>query len=294
MTKFNLAAIAAIALLVGAPAPLAARQTTAPTAASQEASKRLLPLEGGQNFRDLGGYRTTDGRMVKWGTIFRSGTMTNLSDADFRYLADKGLKTVVDLRSTSERKKEPVAWPLPGSPQVHQKDYEIDYSMMAALAKPGLTGAEARAVMATFYREVPKTFADQYKLIFAELLGGDAPLAFNCSAGKDRTGVAAALVLSVLGVPRETVIADYLLSNETFKPVESEADKNDPQMLFFARLPADVRQALMGVDRSYIEAAFATIDSWPGGAETYYLEQLGLDAKAIATLRDKLLVRAPA
>lgn len=294
MTKFNLAAIAAIALIASLPAPIAARQATAPVAATPEASKRLLPLEGGQNFRDLGGYRTTDGRMVKWGTIFRSGTMTKLTDADFRYLADKGLKTVVDLRSTSERKKEPVAWPLPDSPQVHQKDYEIDYSMMSALAKPGLTGAEARAVMATFYREVPKTFADQYKLIFAELIGGDVPLAFNCSAGKDRTGVAAALVLSVLGVPRETVIADYLLSNETFKPVESEADKNDPQMMFFARLPADVRQALMGVDRSYIEAAFATIDSWPGGAEAYYREQLGLDAKAIATLRDKLLVRAPA
>lgn len=293
MTRFNPMILAAIALIGTTATPVAARQVTAPAAAGQEASKRLLPLEGGQNFRDLGGYRTADGRIVKWGTIFRSGSMTKLTEADFRYLAGKGLKTVVDLRSTSERKKEPVAWPLPGGPQVHQKDYEIDYSMMAALAKPGLTGAEARAVMASFYREVPKNFADQYKVIFAELLGGDTPLAFNCSAGKDRTGVAAALLLSVLGVPRETVIADYLLSNETFKPVESATDKSDPQMIFFARLPADVRQALMGVDRSYIEAAFATIDGWQGGAEGYYRDQLGLDAKAIDALRERLLTRAP-
>jgi protein-tyrosine phosphatase len=293
MIRVKMIALLSAALLAGTAAPLAARQATAP-AATQEAPTRLLPLEGGQNFRDIGGYRTADGRTVKWGTVFRSGTMTKLTDADFRYLAGKGLKTVVDLRSTSERKKEPVAWTLPGAPQVHQKDYEIDYSMMASLAKPGLTGAEARAVMASFYREVPKTFAEQYRVIFAELLGGDTPLAFNCSAGKDRTGVAAALLLTVLGVPRETVIADYLLSNETFKPVESEADKNDPQMMFFARLPADVRQALMGVDRSYIEAAFATIDGWPGGAEAYYRDQLGLDAKAIAALRDKMLVRTPA
>lgn len=289
----KLSGIAAAALLASlAPTSAPARQSAS---AAAQAHPRLLPLQGGQNFRDLGGYHTADGRMVKWGTIYRSGSMHRLTADDFRYLAGLGLKTVVDLRSTRERTKEPVAWPEAARPQVHVKEYELDLaSSMAPLAKPGLTGAEAKTVMARFYRDVPIGFADQYRVIFAELLAGDTPLAFNCSAGKDRTGVASALLLTILGVPRETVIEDYLLSNKYFKPDTAAADPNDPQVAFFRRMPAEVQQALMGVDRSYIEAAFATVEAYPGGAEAYYREKLGLDATSIAALRDKLLVRPAA
>ena len=218
--------------------------------------------------------------------------LTQLSFVTSAELGER-LKTIVDLPSTSEGTKEPVAWPETSRPQVHTKDYELDLAKsMAPLAKPGLTGVEAKVVMARFYRDVPMTFADQYSIIFAELLAGDTPLAFNCSAGKDRTGVASALVLVILGVPRETAIEDYLLSNQYFKPDMSAADPKDPQVAFFARMPKEVQQALMGVDRSYLEAAFATIDAYPGGPEAYYREKLGMDAASIAKLRDKLLVPA--
>lgn len=288
---FKLSGIAAVALAASVPlAPISARQTASPVAA--QAHSRLLPLKGGQNFRDLGGYRTADGRIVKWGMVYRSGSMHRLTAEDFRYLASAGLKTVVDLRSTSERTKEAVAWPEASKPQIHVKNYELDLGKtMAPLAKPGLTGAEAKTIMARFYRDVPLTFADQYSVIFAELLAGDTPLAFNCSAGKDRTGVASALVLTILGVPRETMIEDYLLSNRYFKPDMTAGDPKDPQVAFFRSMPAEVQQALMGVDRSYIEAAFATIDAYPGGAEAYYREKLGMNAVGIAKLRDKLLVQ---
>ena len=289
-----LSAAAALALTASLSlAPVAARQTSAPAAKIEH--RRVLPLQGGQNFRDLGGYRTADGRIVKWGTIYRSGAMHRLTTDDFRYLASAGLKTVVDLRSTSERSKEAVAWPEGMKPEVHSKDYELDSrTLFASLAKPGLTGAEVKATMARFYRDVPITFADQYSVIFAEILAGDTPLAFNCSAGKDRTGVASALLLIALGVPRETAIEDYLLSNTYFKPDVAAADPKDPQVAFFARLPAEARQALMGVDRSYLEAALATVDAYPGGPEAYYREKLGMDVASIAKLRDKLLVRQPA
>lgn len=290
----KLSAAAALALTAGLPlVPAAARQTSAATTKVEHG--RVLPLQGGQNFRDLGGYRTADGRIVKWGTIYRSGAMHRLTGEDFRYLASAGLKTVVDLRSTSERTREAVAWPEATKPQVHTKDYELDNrTFFASLAKPGLTGAEVKSTMARFYREVPLTFADQYSVIFAEILAGDTPLAFNCSAGKDRTGVASALLLIALGVPRETVIEDYLLSNTYFKPDVAAADPEDPQIAFFTRLPAEARQALMGVDRSYLEAALATIDAYPGGPEGYYREKLGMDAASIAKLRAKLLTRHPA
>ena len=291
-----LSAAAALALAAGAPlTPIAARQAAAPaTKAAKVEHSRLLPLQGGQNFRDLGGYPAADGRVVKWGTIYRSGAMHRLTADDFRFLASAGLKTVVDLRSTSERTRESVAWPEATKPQVHTKDYELDNrTFFASLAKPGLTAAEVKATMARFYREVPISFADQYSVIFAEILAGDTPLAFNCSAGKDRTGVASALLLIALGVQREIVIQDYLLSNTYFKPDVAAVDLKDPQTAFFARLPAEARQALMGVDRDYLEAALATVDAYPGGPEAYYREKLGMDTANIAKLRDKLLVRQP-
>ena len=120
--------------------------------------------------------------------------------------------------------------------------------------------------------------------MFAELLAGHAPLAFNCSAGKDRTGIAAALLLTALGVPRETVIGDYMLTNQTLDPAKLMAGRamaNSP----FAALPPEAVRMLVGVDRSYIEAAFAVVDAHAGGAQGYLRDELGLDAKAIARLR---------
>ena len=131
------------------PAPHA---TTAAAPAADAAHQRVLPLEGGQNFRDLGGYRTTDGRMVKWGVLMRSGAMSRLTEKDFAYLASLGLKTVVDFRDTRERTSEPVHWPADAKPQVFTKDYALDNGMfMNLLMKPGLSAEQAKQAMATFY-----------------------------------------------------------------------------------------------------------------------------------------------
>lgn len=289
----RIAVLPAMALFAGVlPATIFARAPE--TAAAATRHPRVLPLEGGQNFRDLGGYRTADGHAVKWGMIYRSGAMNRLTPTDFQYLATLGLKTVVDLRGTKERTAAPVIWPEAIRPTVFTRDYEMDNaSLMAPLAKQGLTGPEATAIMAQLYRDIPAAFADQYRLLFAELLAGHTPLAFNCSAGKDRTGVAAAILLSVLGVDRETVVQDYLLSNQYFKPAVA-LDSKDPHATAMRRLSPDVIKALMGVDRSYIETAFAAIDAYPGGAQGYYRNTLGLDAEKVAKLRHMFLTKAPA
>jgi protein-tyrosine phosphatase len=148
------------------------------------------------------------------------------------------------------------------------------------------TPAAARAAFASFYRELPKQFRLQYRQMFDELLAGNAPLAFNCSAGKDRTGVAAALILTALGVPRERVMDDYLLSNKHYKPKPmSAAAADDPTARLFGRLPPDVIQVFMGVEPSYLDAAFSGMVDEFGSVDKYLEEGLDLDAADREKLR---------
>jgi protein-tyrosine phosphatase len=248
-------------------------------------AERLLPLEGGVNFRDLGGYETVDGKTLAWGKIYRSGVMSGLTAADYRTLADLGIGAICDFRASDERIREPVDWPAGMNVKVLTRDYKLDMApLMAVFGSGDITEDKTRAAMASFYGELPFTFAPQFKAMFAELLKGEAPLAFNCSAGKDRTGMAALLILSALGVSRETAIADYLLSNRYFRPKPPQAGvAPDPSMAMFARLPPDVIKALMGVDRRYIEASLASIDT-KGGMESYLRDDMGLGPSELARL----------
>ncbi len=281
MRKLILAsALGALALL----SPVASASAHAPTAQAQSAHNRLLPLEGGQNFRDLGGYRTRDGHTVKWGVLYRSGAMDRLTDADFLYLSKLGIRTVCDFRSTEERQAAPVRWPAGQAPKILADDYRMDATGLDFRAAGTWNGEQARAAMAAQYPHILERFNGQYRRMFAQLLAGDTPLAFNCSAGKDRTGVAAALLLTALDVPRETVIEDYLLSNRYFDPKKAMTP-NDPAAQAWSRLPPEVLQAFMGVDRSYIEGVFKVIDAHAGGAEGYLRDELGLKPADLATLR---------
>ncbi|QIG80455.1 tyrosine-protein phosphatase [Stakelama tenebrarum] len=283
----NPIARALVALALAAPAT--GLIATTPVAMAQDAPaqhQRVVPLEGGQNFRDLGGYETQDGRTVKWGMLYRSGAMDKLTSSDFAELRRRGIVVVSDFRDNRERTKAPVAWPEEGAPRVHSKDYAMDMGpIVGMLTGPDVTGEKAREAFAETYAELPYQFADQYKLMFAELLAGNAPLAFNCSAGKDRTGVAAALLLTALGVPRETVFEDYLLSNQYFKPADLSG-QDGPEAAFYRSLPEEVIQALMGVERDYLEASFAGIEARSGSVEGYFEQELGLTPTDIQKLRD--------
>jgi protein-tyrosine phosphatase len=249
-------------------------------AAASVDHERLIPLEGAQNFRDLGGYAGANGRTVRWGLLYRSGSMHGLTPADFNYLEALPLRTVVDLRSSQERTQQPVSWPAAHAPAVLSEDYSLDASaLMKAISKPDVSAEEMRAAMSSLYEQIPFQFADQYRRMFARLLSGDVPLAFNCSAGKDRTGVAAALLLTALGVSHETVVQDYLLSNEYYHSTS-----------IMRGLPPDVAEVLTGVDRRYLEAAFAAIERQYGSLDNYFKDQLGLSQQDITQLRDKYLL----
>lgn len=218
--------------------------------------------------------------------------MNGLTDSDFAQLEERGIRTVCDFRSTAERDAAPVRWPGQTKPAIFADDYTMDRDF-AGLMRPNLTGPQAADAMTEAYSKMPMRFASQYRRMFAELVAGRVPLAFNCSAGKDRTGIAAALVLTVLGVPRGTVMDDYLLSNLHYDPRKgaSGTAADDKTSSFMKSLPSDALKALIGVDRRYLDAAFATMGAQPGGFDGYLRDQLHLDAAAIRTMRSRYLTR---
>ena len=208
-----------------------------------------------------------------------------LTPADYGYLERLGIRTVCDFRSTSERNAEPVAWPTTSAPRVLADDYvqDVKSSGLSHDTMP-TTGEQARTMMTRLYPNLLVQFNGQYRRMFAELLAGRAPLAFNCSAGKDRTGVASALLLTALGVPQETVIGDYLLTNRFFDPNKVVASANSISQSF-QRMPPDVVHAYMAADRAYIEAALRVVDGHAGGADGYLRDELGLTQADITKLR---------
>jgi protein-tyrosine phosphatase len=273
-------------LLLALAAPLAPLTARATPAAQTAQHTRVLPLQGGQNFRDLGGYRTADGRTVRWGVLYRSGSMHFLTPADYTYLEKLGIRTVCDFRSTEERQSEPAHWPTGKAPRVFADDYAMAELIGGIGFNPGRmqTAEDARKTMATTYPQMLVRFNGQYRRMFGELLAGRVPLAFNCSAGKDRTGIAAALILTALGVPHDTVVEDYLLTNRYFDPRKVVHSAAAPSA-DWAKLPPDVLRAYMAADRAYIEAALRVIEGHRGGATGYFHDEMGLTNADLAKLR---------
>jgi protein-tyrosine phosphatase len=283
------AAFCAILAATILPAATPVLAQTAPTIARVE-NDHVLLIDGGMNFRDLGGYRTAEGRTVKSGVVYRSAELSHVTPEGFAQLKSLGIRSNIDLRSTDERKAQPIQWPADMGVSVHQTDYPMDMAPFIAVFSKGTpTAEETRTLMAGFYKQVPFTFAPQYANLIRQVLDDGAPVVFNCSAGKDRTGVAAALILTLVGVPRETVTQDYLLSNTYYKP-SAQTASDDPAAAMFRRLPPDVVQALMGVDARYLDSAFAAIEAREGGWKRYVEQDLGLTPTDLAQLRAKLLL----
>ncbi|CAN7183741.1 tyrosine-protein phosphatase [Phenylobacterium sp. LjRoot225] len=246
--------------------------------------ERVILLEGGRNFRDLGGYVARDGRRLKWGRLYRSGSMAALTEAAYVQLAELGVRVICDLRTTSERETSPVDWRKVPNLSYWARDYDLSFGDLRAVIASDLPTAEqASAAMVTAYRELPFEQAPAYGELFRRLADGEAPLVFNCSAGKDRTGVAAALILQALGVPEETIVEDYLLSNLAYDRAASAT------AAALAHIDPEVTAAILGVDDRYIRAALAAIDDAHGSVERYLQDQLGLTGDALGRLEAHLL-----
>ncbi len=254
--------------------------------------RRVLTLEGGKNFRDLGGYRTASGMAVKWRTLFRSGDPSGLTPADEKKLAGYGIRTVCDLRDNDEREEEPNRWVEHAGLDYWTRDYAMDLSpLAAAMRDPQPSHDKSRAGMLALYRQLPEEQAESYAAMFGKLVDGKLPLAFNCSAGKDRTGVGAALILHALGVPRETILADYALSDHVFDyraQLQKDA-KTSESAAHMAAMPWPVVEPMMASDPAYLKEAFAAIEQRYGSLDGYLAQRLGVTAEMRASLRRQLL-----
>lgn len=268
------------------------------TGGTRVVSIRRLPLEGQNNFRDLGGYRTADGKYVRWGLLYRSGQLANLTEGDYEYLQPLGIRLVCDFRADDERSRQATHWRgdapefllTPIGTNVGGGNTRIEQlrKLLIERAAP----EQMRAFMKSLYPDMPLAAAPPFQRVLTRLLTARGASMVHCSAGKDRSGVFSALLLLTLGVPRETVIEDYLLTNRYVLADDSIART----AVAYQKLlgldgvpPVEALKPVMGVDRSYIEAAFETIDQKYGSFDEYRRKKLHLSDPDVEKLRGKYL-----
>jgi protein-tyrosine phosphatase len=263
-----------------------------------------LGLERATNARDLGGYRTVDGRTVRTGRIFRANALNRLSEADIAAVGKLGLACVIDFRHAREIELVGAdRLPTPGPRLVAMPVFDPDHDVFTAVSAVlrGLAGegalvhlredaqtGGAAAMMIELYQrfvhgaEVRAVFAVAARLVANPQ---ELPLLFHCTAGKDRTGWLAAIILTALGVDRGTVMSDYLRTTELnatgrdYMITTLSARVEEPEII----LP------LLEARREYLEAAFAEADLRYGGMDGYLRDGLGLDDSVLAALRANLL-----
>jgi protein-tyrosine phosphatase len=240
---------------------------------------RHLNLAGASNFRDLGGYPGKDGRSVRWRQIFRSNHLGHLTEADIEVMRGLGLKSAFDFRGTEERMAA-----ICGVEEIAVHSLPIEPTVVAALrgrlaAGAPLSSFDALEVMRDSYRNYVRQNTASFRALFTHLLEDRAPLVIHCTAGKDRTGFACALILHALGVPDELIEEDYLLTNRFYR--------RDPSAS--SDLPEEVRQVLARVEASFLAAAFDAIRDEYGDLENYLGDGLGLGVGERARLQARYL-----
>jgi protein-tyrosine phosphatase len=240
---------------------------------------RSVALAGATNFRDLGGYVGKQGRLVKWRKLFRSDHLGLLTTADVAQLADLNLSRVFDLRGVKER----VAHPFE-APGVAVHSLSIEPTVVQALhdfaaKNKTLTAQVAAELMQQTYRDFVTHNSARFKELFAHLLERDSPLVFHCTAGKDRTGFAAALILLALGVQRDAVMQDYMLTNALYKAPD----------LVGGGAPPEVRAVIATVREDFLNAALDVVDAEHGSVADYLEYGLGLGPREQAHLLELYL-----
>lgn len=273
-----------VVLFVGACASKSQQISSTSVAESKPLETLQISLQGQSNFRDVGGYATQDGKLIRKGLLYRSGDLSRLTPQDLSYLNGLGLSEIVDFRTTEESKQAPDR--IPASIKAYESipvaAGELNMSTLLNDAKNKPDKLKNSLV------EVNQAFVDdskpQFEEFFRILQASKGPLVFHCTAGKDRTGFATALFYEAMGVHRDIIVEDYLASGQYLRPLQQSAQ-------LFAKEkgidPAAIEPLLI-VKPEYLEAAFDLIDKKYGGVEAYLKSELKVDVKK---LRAKYLVQ---
>jgi len=263
-----------------------------------EQHSRHIALEGQPNFRDLGGYKTADGRIVKWGQIFRSGELGELTDGEVSKLEELGIRTVVSFLLEAETEARGKDRLPPGTREV-SLPIEAGGNMVAHASEARKTGDFSQVpkeLNPEIHRMLVRDAKAKYATLLREIIDPDnRPLAFHCSHGVHRTGTASAILLSALGVPWETVREDYLLSN-TYRAAEVEKRLAQLQQLAAQNQgipPEEVdttdMRAFYILEGFYIDGTLEEAVKEHGSMENFITEGLRISQEELQRLRNELL-----
>jgi len=248
---------------------------------------RLIPLEGTLNLRDLGGYVGLGGRAVRWRQVFRSDALHALTPADLDVVAGLGLRAVYDLRRTVECERQPTV--IDGV-RIERlcvgDDVEHGPELLDQILDGSLPAADDAFVVDLYVgmlRDAAQVFGD----VLTRLAAPDGlPALFHCTAGKDRTGLAAALLLTVLGVDRETILDDYELTNEYRSNRRIEELR---PMIEAAGVDVEAVRPFLSARRPVLRGALTWVDEAHGGVEAYLLGPAQVSLETLGALRERLL-----
>ena len=251
------------------------------------AADRRVAFEGIQNFRDLGGYHTRDGGVVRWGRVFRADGLHNLTERDLVRYHTLGLQTVFDLRGDAEREERPNPVPSHAHTVLSRPPDAPLASDMGSLTTP----EDGEGVLQRLYLGViehsARSIADLYTTLTDERA---LPAVFHCHAGKDRTGMVAALLLELLGVTRETVLDDYELTSRY--RLREHADTSFRRLVETGMAP-EAAAGILTTPRWAMQHALEVLDEQYGGVETYVTGPGGMAPDVVGALRTTLLAPAP-
>jgi protein-tyrosine phosphatase len=229
---------------------------------------RRIPFEGACNCRDLGGLNTTDGRRTRRGVVYRSDALATLSVADQAALAELGVRAVYDLRTTEERARYPNRLPVP-PPAQHPFGFlpRGNPEMFEGVNSGAWSPAQTRQSMLGQYERLILDHTDCLAKVYRGLLRDDGiPAVVHCASGKDRTGIASAVLLLAVGVDRDAVVEDYVISNFQRRPVE----------LFVGGAPSEAVEQIMCASADYITHALATAERSFGSFDDFLAQGVGL------------------
>lgn len=273
---------------------------------STPSSSRILDIEGVINFRDLGGYQTQDGRYVKWGRVYRSAQLDRMSKKGINDMAELGIQTVVDLRFSDETSRYPtiraavpkaqiLSWhdEQQGSQDEHSNGIQRSWRDSLDSNDP----QQVREAMRVNYPKKLYSHRAIYRKMLLSLAQNETPLVFHCAAGKDRTGVAAALILSLLGVSDQVIIEDYLITQSQISRLlenwvaggaTDQSDYQDFQQRL-AQYPRELVQPVFDADEAYILTLLDYIKSTYGDFAAYAEQVLKVDDDVVTQLSTNLL-----
>jgi protein-tyrosine phosphatase len=245
---------------------------------NDNAPTRLIALERAFNFRDLGGYQSSQGGQVRWRRIFRADSLSTLTDGDHRVLADLSIATVIDLRTHKEAERFGKIRPSEAYAYHHLPMADVlPDTTDTRWSSPEFVAARYRDILADADACVQSTLS-----IAAD--PGSYPLVFHCAAGKDRTGIVAVIILALLGVGREDIIADYMLTRSAMERMVAYLTAGSPEraLQIEPHLPA-----ITATRPGNVSGLIQMIDDQYGSVEGY-IRHIGAGDSA-SRLRDNLL-----